>query len=620
MRRVHAVVVGVVLVLLVQAWLIALGVNPLHTGGGWDLLWDPDSYARVLRVRDLAEGGAWYDPVFRWVNYPDGIVLHWTRLLDVLILVPAKLASVAVPFDAALFGWALALGPTLQIAALVALAWGTRRFLSAGQLLLLATLFALQRGISYDFVPGLVDHHGLQLLLLIVSLAALYREPHHARAAYVAGAASGLALWASAECVVVVFALTTGLGVQWILDDARADGRRLMRYGAALLATSAAALVCERGPTELLVPSFDRLSIVQVALAAAVATGGVALALFSRGGVASRMRRLAVAGSIAVAAVLALVSEFPSLARHPYDATTEVIRSEFLAQVPMERAFLPTGPDGAYDFVLEMGPALLALGYCVWRLRSRDVDDAARSRCTVSVVALAVFIPYAIFTFRGLPFVGAAAIVPWAEAISTAWRHARAATPRARLRERLLRGALPVAAAAGFWVVAGAIAVVWMPRFVYSHAPVCRWDRLAKLLPPPAPGVFQRAVLTGLFDGPEVAFRTHRPVLGAPLHNNAEGIQAGISILGASDPDALPLLDARGVEWVALCKSMTADVANVLRRSPFGLGARLFVRVPPSRLVEVPLPPDLGGTFVLYRRERDPGAGGEPPGPRGVAP
>ncbi len=604
MSRRQALGIGALLVVLVQGWLVAIGLNPLNSGGGWDQLWDPDSFTRVLRVSELASGERWFDPVFRGANFPDGFTLHWSRLLDVLLLLPAKVASVAVPFDVALLGWSITLGPALQILGILLLGWGTRPFLGPRRFLLVAALFAAQRGISYDFVPGQVDHHGLQVLLLVASLAALYREPYDRRAAYAAGAAGGLALWASAESLVIVFALVAALGIQWILGEEDSDGRRLLRYGAALLATSAVALVCERSPATLGTPSYERISIVQVALAAAAFAAGAALSALGRTPwSASAGRRLAAAAGVGGAAVLALLAVFPALTRNPYGATPAVVQQQLLPHIAAEQMFLPTGPDAAYNFTLEIGPGLLALGYCLLRLsRPASLDRAARSRFRLSAVAIGVFTAYAIYAFRGTPFVAAASIVPWAEAISSAWLYARGAGGDAPARRRIVRWVAPAAAAGGFWAVAGAIAILWMPAFVVSNAPACRWDRVAPFIPRPGAAALPRAVLTSVFDGPEVAFRTGRPVIAAPYHGNGEGIEAAYRMLAAG-PDAIALLDARGVEWVALCLKMSPDTADVLNRNPFGLGARLLSRLPPRGLVEVPVPPDAARDFVLYRRE-----------------
>jgi asparagine N-glycosylation enzyme membrane subunit Stt3 len=44
---------------------------------------------RYVRVLALAMTGDWYDNVIARDNYPFGLVLSWTRLFDLLILLPA---------------------------------------------------------------------------------------------------------------------------------------------------------------------------------------------------------------------------------------------------------------------------------------------------------------------------------------------------------------------------------------------------------------------------------------------------------------------------------------------------------------------------------------------------
>src|SRR3546814_12853395 len=46
---------------------------------------DPDSYMRMVRVSELAQGWQWFDDTIARANAPYGDVLHWTRPFDLQI-------------------------------------------------------------------------------------------------------------------------------------------------------------------------------------------------------------------------------------------------------------------------------------------------------------------------------------------------------------------------------------------------------------------------------------------------------------------------------------------------------------------------------------------------------
>ena len=66
---------------------------------------DSDGYARLVRIQRLLETGAWFDVGLPRANWPDGGTLHWTRPLDVLLIILALPLAVLIGFSKALF-WA----------------------------------------------------------------------------------------------------------------------------------------------------------------------------------------------------------------------------------------------------------------------------------------------------------------------------------------------------------------------------------------------------------------------------------------------------------------------------------------------------------------------------------
>jgi hypothetical protein len=603
MHRRRTLVIAVLMVVAVHAWLIAIEVNPLRGGGAWNQLWDSDSYTRLSRVLELHSTGAWFDPTFRGANYPTGFALHWSRLLDALLYGPARVVGAFMPFERALFVWAVLLGPLLHAGAILVMSWGTRPFLRDGQFLLLSAFLTAQRGISYDFLPGLVDHHFLQVFFLLAALALLLRAPAETRrSGLLAGVAAALAVWASVESVVIAGAVAAGLALVWLLDGTPVAARRLLRFAVGATVTAAACLLLERPPSRLLELSYERLSIVQVGLLAGLAAvAALLVAASGRAPAATAARRVAVGvvGGALVGAIL--LAAFPGLVRNPYLATASVIQERLLPYIPAEQRFLPTTPDDAYNFVLELGPALLAIALGAWALAKGAVGEEERTRFVVTCTASAVFVAYAVYAYRGIPFAAAAAAIPWTESAWRLWRRVRE-VPDGDSSSRWLRMGVAAGATAGHWAVAAAVALLWMPVIVWKNVPDCRWDQLASAVPAlsaPAPG---GSVLADVFAGPEIHYRTGRPVIGSPYHGNGEGVEATYRLFGSSPEASAGELETRQVRWIALCSATSGDLMNHIQSQPWGLGSGLLMGIAPPGFAKVPLPPELDGRFLLYAR------------------
>ena len=75
---------------------------------------DSDGYARLVRIQRLLETGAWFDVGLPRANRPDGGTLHWTRPLDVLLIILALPLAVLIGFSKALFWAEILVSPLLM--------------------------------------------------------------------------------------------------------------------------------------------------------------------------------------------------------------------------------------------------------------------------------------------------------------------------------------------------------------------------------------------------------------------------------------------------------------------------------------------------------------------------
>ena len=153
--------------------LLSLGVG--REGDVSALLRGPDDFMRLVQVADWLDGQGWSDTVQRRLNPPAGVAMHWSRLADVPLAAVIGLSEPWLGRDGAVYLSALLVPPLLG-GLFAALFLGAAFAVIPGQrahvpILMIGTLLYPLR----EFVPGRVDHHGLQLVLTTLSVCLLIR-------------------------------------------------------------------------------------------------------------------------------------------------------------------------------------------------------------------------------------------------------------------------------------------------------------------------------------------------------------------------------------------------------------------------------------------------------------
>ncbi len=171
---------------------------------------DPDSYSRLIRVAQLHESGGWFDSMIPRMNAPFGMELHWTRPLDIILLVSSWLLSPFIGFQRALLLSGIFLSPILHIVSCLAAAWAVVPIVGPrGRPMMILVLVAQPILISYA-VAGRADHHILLVLAYVLSLGCFFRmitQPDLRWPAFAGGAVAGLGLWVSIEFLLPLMTL-----------------------------------------------------------------------------------------------------------------------------------------------------------------------------------------------------------------------------------------------------------------------------------------------------------------------------------------------------------------------------------------------------------------------------
>jgi len=516
---------------------------------GW--LVDPDCYVRLMRVTRLARTAAWYDGFEPLLNAPYGLVMHWTRPFDVLLLLLSLPGLAVADFQTSLYWAAVVVGPLLAAVTLGILAWGALAALPRWGVVVMAALFLCQPGLYGVFQLGRPDHHSLHLALAALTLCLMVRwtvEPHRLALAGWAGVAVAAAMWVGTEALLILLVATTGFGALWLLGR-RMAAAALARFALLFVLGLAVALAIERPPSQWLDIELDRLSIVHLALAVVLGAAAWIIAVAARRRPDLRfVPRLAIACAAALVPALVMAFGFPSFFDGPYGAVAPEVQAVFLANVREAEPLLARGAGTWPDAIFALGAIVFAAPFAAWRM----VRGAAGERDTylILLLALIVYLAGALFQIRLMPYGELVLVWLWAALVVALVRAIPHLGPRPW-------GSL-VAAVAIVVVLLGHVVVAALIDRAGSQetaqdgqgGEACDWVALARYL---EFGEAHGPVLSYIYPGPELAWRTGLGVVAAPYHRDEAGILDADRAFRATPEAARLLLEDRGVGLVVLC-------------------------------------------------------------------
>ena len=447
---------------------------------------DTDDVMRLQQIRDWL-GGQGFGNLAQHRLGAAGLEMHWSRLPD---LVPGAVIAVLTPVTGAHAAELVAviLWPLLLFAAALMLVAAIARQVEVSAPVAVVVA-ALAYPASALFLPGRIDHHGVQLVLLLILVRAVI-GPGGWRSGVAAGAASVASLVVGMETAPFL-ALGGGvLVLRWVADCT--GGRlRLLGYGAALVfGLALAALLFRTSGWGAATCDAFAAPLWRAAQVAAVAP--IALSLVARR-MASPRARLITAFVVVDVAVVAALALSPACLS-PYGGVDPLLERLWLGRVAEAQPLFAAPLEHAVGYV---GLALAGLAATTWQWRrTRDTGWAVLGAVQLAALALALVQLRGIYAGTLLAAPGLAAVIACA-------------------RER---GALALAAA---WVVSAGFVYPALGSLVAPPAPAATCDGaavLAQLGAQPA-GTVAAPIDLGAY---ALAETRHR-VLAAPYHRNAQG-------------------------------------------------------------------------------------------------
>jgi hypothetical protein len=546
---------------------------------------EADDFLRLQQIRDYMNGQSWFDLTQRRMGAPDGLVMHWSRLVDLPVLLFLFLLTPLVGAQTAEIV-AIVGAPLLNLLVLmIGLVAITRRLIGTDPLTsVLACIMAMSAPSVFTQIhPGRIDHHGWQIALAVLAVAALVQRASRQSGIF-AGLALALYLNISIEGAPFVAAAMGVVGLLWVFG--RDDGLRLVTM---LWATALGGL----GSNLLTAPSYrwteglcDALMPSHLAALGVAAMGTTLAVRFA--GQQKMMMRMASLAAVAVATLAVFALSAPTCLGSPFGKLDPVINHFWYRNILEGMPFWRQGNIMAASTIAF--PVLAVLGSVLGLLKTKTPEMQRRWLIMLALAVTSLLIGAMVRRASGVAHVLA---VPGALVlISIAVRWAEARLPSLL---KVLVMASTVFALTPIVPVLAVAAMTSDPKSDSKSAELadpcdrlCVLKRLAARPP--------ERILANIDLGPIIIAHTPHSVYGSGYHRMKRPLRETILFFEGSPEAAHDFVRAKGFRTIMI--NAGSDEATLsIDRAPDGMLARLVKGPLPEWLVEDPIS---SSTYKVY--------------------
>ena len=556
---------------------------------------DTDNFTRAIRILDFIGSGTWKETLFIHSNYPFGEILHWTRPMDILWLLISSPLMLFMPLKDAVYYGGAVFSPVIGLVSSLVLVWGLRPYFGPVLRGLAVGLLLSQYSLLQIFFWGRPDHHSVMALLTVTEIALFLRyfAFKDDRTIAAAGFFAGISVWIAIEGLFLGYGFLAFLLIFWALKGKGILEARL--FGASMFMAIFAGWLINPPLTGYFFLDNGRLSVLIVLL-----SGFTYLALISLSQVkfAKSLQRggaLILTAAVALGLLIWKVG-IDALIAQPISPEIQEVWSWRVSE--LMSAFY--NPVMASEYILV---PLIAGGILLcFALRQK-----------VSIlwllfmgIPLGVFFLLSCFSIRFAMYAGIFSIFPVILFARLKLLQSQVyENPKAKIPDSVMAVMLCVFIGPLFFATVLQWTELIIKRDFNFNKPeiVSDFKDLEPLL-----SNRKGAVLTDTFLGPEVMWKTNRPVIGTPYHRNVMGILDTHRMFFSEDMrEVKKLLLKHRVTDIYLPANYKNDKRYM--KKPEENTAKLYGKIMtgkdlPNWLTPVPEALTEDGGFFLYRVDR----------------
>jgi hypothetical protein len=555
---------------------------------------------RLVQVRDLLAGQGWFDLTATRLD-PPGTLMHWSRLVDIPLVLLIKTFGVFTDVSHAERLARLAYPELLLAGLYAAVAAASMRLTNAiGAAAAIFITFA-SAPFAEQFQPGRIDHHSADIVLLVCATGAILRalDPMHSLAACAAAVAIAVSLGISIETLPLLAITGSALPLAFILQGERiapALAQFALTLGAAMLLV----MLVTTAPNRWTVAVCDAASAPHY-LAIGLAALGLFVVARSSARLTSLIARLTAIAAIPISIIAALALFYPGCLGDPFIAVDPLVKAYWLSNVseamPAWRV-LANDPPTVLAPGLPLLAALVAAVYTTIRASARD-----RAPWLFLSALLLAGTAMCVWQVRYFGFMAPLAALAGG---AVAARLANSAGNRVRSMHPpiwALVFCLPFAPSTYVALLPSSASTDAKPPIgvAAGEAKNTRACLRPEMLQPL--NALPQALLLGPIDsGGYLLAETHHAVVAGAYHRNNRGNRRAIEIFTGPIDEAEVRLRYSGARYVLICREQD-EVVTTAKRSPDGLLARLLRGNVPSWLRAVPVTGTVLQVYELADRQ-----------------
>ncbi len=340
---------------------------------------DTDDVMRLQQVRDWLGGQSWSD--LTQYRLGAGVPMHWSRVAD---LGPALLIASATPLlgpqGAEIF--AVTVWPLLLYAGALLLVGRITRRLAPDAARTAMVVAAIAYPATTIFLPGRIDHHGLQLLLLLgATLAASGKST--LRNGAITGALAAASLVIGMETMPFFAVLGGAALLAWACAEREGDARILGMGIGTLIGLGIG--ITAFASRQWRYPACDGFTLQAATGLAIMAVVPLAAAVLGRHIISVRVR-LAIAAALSLGALGVVRLQSPACGS-PYGQVPIMLRRLWLDHVGEAQSIVTASFGVAFGY---LGVMLAGIAASAWLVRQRPGRNAVlllALQCTAVAIA-----------------------------------------------------------------------------------------------------------------------------------------------------------------------------------------------------------------------------------------
>lgn len=524
---------------------------------------DPDDSMYLVHTLDWVNGQGWFDRVEHRMNPPEGVFIHFSRLMEIpyaftIVLLKPFVGSLKAALATA------AIWPLLFLLSLMIIYKRLMgEFIDKRWAGLVSFVVILSTNTTFAFMPGQIDHHGFVALLLLLSMTVFVvsiRASDKVLLPLIVGFILSLALVISLE--ILPFLLLFAFFVV-VVDCAEGGIHKIkpIHMGLSLSTTGTFLLFLQRP-----FGSWLEMDLANYSAAYVLILYGISALFFALKPIARlRNNTFRFLSVVILALVLAAIylNYFPQMESGPYGAVDPSLTNFLLPNITEAVPLIDRLDFQSLIFVV-MPSLMIALSYAFFRI----IRPISHLRLPWMLVFLMLFSSALLAIFyqsRYLLYASIFSTVPL-----TAFLYDRL-NERTRIQENSRIAHLYKRAQKIGWVLIYPFLLVAVPAIFYQSSwndtlffpmldknPACDLRETALLLsrPPYFEGV-PKLIMNTLDEGPELLLRTPHQVIAAPFHNNLTGNIDATTFFRSKDAAlSEEIARRRGINFVISCRDI----------------------------------------------------------------